>query len=116
MALSAALLDIGGDAMASAIKFAQFHTGAPGAAGTNNVIAGGRFAVVMESTNGNLNLVGPINGTGLTAGATVAYVSLWPTASAGTPYGDAQRTTGDTTVNASGEYTITSLSIPVSST
>jgi len=115
MALNAAALDIAGEAIAAAITHIQFHTAAPGAAGTSNVIAGGRFAVDIDSTNGNLSLAAPVSATGLTAGATVGYVSFWTASAAGTILGDAQRTSGDATVNTAGEYILNALSIPASS-
>jgi hypothetical protein len=115
MALNDAALDVGGEAIAAAITHVSFHSGAPGAAGTTNLIAGGRFAINLDSTNGDLALASAVNATGLTASATVAYLGLWSAATAGTYYGDVPRQSGDATVNASGEYTIDSLTIPASS-
>lgn len=116
MGLNAAALDIAGEAVAAAITHVSFHTGAPGAAGTTNVIAGGRFPIDVDSTNGNLSIAAPVNATGLTAAAAVGYVGFWTAITGGTYLGDAQRTTGDAAVNAAGEYTLNSLSIPASST
>lgn len=115
MALNAAALDVGGEAIATALAWAQFHSAAPGSAGTSNVIAGGRVAINMDSTDGNLSLAAPVTKTGLTAGATVSHVSFWSASAGGNHYGDAPRTTGDAAVNSSGEYTLDSISIPVSS-
>jgi len=115
MALNAAALDVAGEALATAITHVSLHTGDPGAAGTSNTIAGGRFAVSLDSTDGDLSLASAVNATGLTPAATVAYLGLWSASTSGTYYGSVPRTTGDANVNASGEYTINSLNIPASS-
>jgi hypothetical protein len=116
MALNDAALDVAGDALAAALVGISFHTADPGAAGTSAVIAGGRAAIVMASTNGDLALTAPVTKTGLTPGATVAFLGLWSTSTTGgTYYGSVPRTTGDATVNTNGEYTANTLVIPSSS-
>lgn len=114
MALNAAALDVGGEAIAAALTYVSLHTADPGGSGTSNVIAGGRFAINMDSTDGNLTLAAPVDASGLTAGATVAFLGFWNASTAGTYYGSVPRTTGDGAVNASGDYTIETISIPVS--
>ena len=116
MALNAAGLNVGGAAMATAYKFASLHTADPGAAGDQNVIAGGRFAIALTSASGNISLSAPVDATGLTPSAAVAFIGLWSAATGGTYYGSVPRTTGDAAVNASGEYTIQSVAIPGSPT
>lgn len=116
MALNAAALNVGGTAMAAALKFATLHTADPGVNGDQNVIAGGRFAVTMSAAaDGDLSLVTPVAASGLTPAATVAFIGLWSASAAGTYYGSAPRTSGDTAVNASGAYTIQSIDVPASS-
>lgn len=115
MALNAAALDIAGEAIAAAAIGASFHTADPGVAGTSNLIAGGRALIDLNSTDGNLTLAAPVNKSGLTAGAAVAFLGLWTTSTTGGTYlGSVPRTTGDSNVNASGEYTIDAISIPAS--
>lgn len=116
MPLNDAALDVAGEAIAAAITHVSFHTAEPGGAGATGLIAGGRFAINIDSTNGDLVLGAVVNATGLTPGASVAYVGFWSANAAGIYYGSAQRTTGDAAVNASGEYTLNSLSIPSSAT
>jgi hypothetical protein len=114
MALSDAALDVAGEAIAAAITHVQFHSADPGASGTANVIAGGRFAIDLNSTDGDLSLGATVAATGLTAGAAVWGWTFWSASAAGVYYGSVQRNSGDTNVNASGQYSITSISIPAS--
>lgn len=116
MALNDTALDVMGEALCSAITHIQLHSGAPGAAGTSNVISGGRMAVNLDSTDGDISLASAVNFTGMTPSATVANVSFWSASSGGTYYGFIPRTTGDATVNTSGEYTIATVSIPAAAT
>lgn len=117
MPLNDAALDIMGEAFVAVAVGASFHTADPGAAGTTAVIAGGRVAIDLDSTNGDIVLATPAAKTGLTPAATVAFIGLWTTSTTGGTYlGSVARTTGDSAVNAAGEYTIQSLSIPGSAT
>lgn len=107
MALNDAALVVGANAIDAAITHFQLHSGARGAAGTTNQI-GTRVAV-----NGTVDGDGDITWTstaftGLTANQAVAEVSYWSAATAGTYYGGATLT-GDTTANAAGAYTVTSV-------
>ena len=107
MALSDAALTAAANAVDTAITHMQLHSGAPGAAGTTNVV-GSRVAV-----NGSVDADGDITWTGiaftgLNANQAVAHVSYWTASTAGTFYGSAALT-GDTTANASGQYTVTTV-------
>lgn len=116
MALNDAALDVAGEAIAAAIVGVSFHTADPGIAGTTAVISGGRAAVDLNSTDGDISLGTPVTKTGLTALATVAFLGFWSTSTTGgTFYGSAPRTTGDAAVNADGEYTVESITIPAAS-
>jgi hypothetical protein len=100
-------LVVAANALDTAITHMQLHSGARGAAGTSNVI-GSRVAV-----NGTVDGDGDITWsnvafTGLGASQAVAEVSYWSASSGGTYYGGAALT-GDTTANAAGEYTVTSV-------
>lgn len=115
MALNDAALDVAGEAIAAAITHVSLHSGDPGGAGASNVIAGGRAAIDLNSTDGDLSLATAVLKTGLTASATVAFLGFWSASTGGVYYGSAPRTTGDSNVNAAGEYNISSISIPASS-
>jgi hypothetical protein len=112
VALNDAGLNVGGTAMATAYGFVSLHSGDPGVSGTSNVIAGGRFPIDIESTDGDLASTAAVAATGLTPLAEVAYLGLWSASTGGTFYGSAERISGDAAVNSAGEYTISSLTIP----
>lgn len=107
MTLSDAALTTGATAIKNAISHFQLHSGAPGAAGTTNVV-GSRVA-----SSGTVDADGDITWssiafTGLSANQPVAFVSYWSASTGGTFQGSAALT-GDTTANAAGEYTVTSI-------
>lgn len=107
MALSDAALTVGANAIKTAITHFQLHSGAPGGAGTSNVV-GTRVA-----NTGTVDADGDITWstiafTGLTANQAVSYVSYWSASTGGTFHGSAALT-GDATANAAGEYTVTSI-------
>lgn len=107
MALSDAALVVGANAIDAAVTHMGLHSGAPGAAGTSNVV-GTRVAV-----NGTVDGDGDISWTnvaftGLTANQGVTHVSYWSASTAGTFYGSAALT-GDATANSAGAYTVTTV-------
>ena len=107
MTLSDAALVVASNAVDTAITHFALHSGARGAAGTTNAI-GTRVAV-----NGTVDADGDITWTntaftGLPASGAVAEVSYWSASTGGTYYGGAT-ITGDTTANAAGEFTLTSV-------
>lgn len=107
MALTDAALVVGSNAIDAAITHFGLHSGAPGAAGTSNVV-GSRVAV-----NGTVDGDGDITWTntaftGLGANQGITHVSYWSASTAGTFYGSAALS-GDTAANAAGEYTVTSV-------
>ncbi len=101
MALNDAALVLAANAVDTAITHMQLHSGARGAAGTTNVTSAARVAV-----NGTVD--GDVAFTGVAASGAVAEVSYWSASSGGTYYGGAALS-GDTTANAAGEYTVTSV-------
>lgn len=116
MPLNDAALDIMAEALVAVTEGVSFHNGDPGPLGTANVIAGGRLAIDLESTNGDITLAAPATKSGLTPLEDVDYLGFWTTSITGGTYlGSSQRASGDAAVNAAGEYTINSLSIPGSS-
>ena len=107
MALNDAAVVVGANAIDAVIAFFQLHSGARGASGTTNQV-GTRVAV-----NGSVDADGDItwsnvNFTGLNANQAVAEVSYWSASTSGTYYGGTALS-GDTTANAAGEYTVTSV-------
>ena len=106
MALSDAALVVAANAVDGVISHAQLHSGARGAAGTTNQI--GTRVAVNGTVDGDGDLsYSNIAFTGLSASQAVAEVSFWSASSGGTYYGGGTLT-GDSTANASGEYTVTS--------
>ncbi len=109
MALFDSALVVAANAIDAVITHVQLHSGAPGAAGTSNVVSTARVAVNGSvDADGDLTIVG--SWTGLSAGQTVGGISYWGSAGTGTPptggtcYG-AGVPTGDLAANAAGEYT-----------
>lgn len=104
MALNAAGLQLAAVGIAAGITHVSLHNGTPGAAGTDNVISGGRFAVDLSASAGNVSLDNPVLASGLTPLATVAQIGFWSASTGGTYYGSCPRSSGDAAVNAAGEY------------
>ena len=107
MALSDAALVLAANAVDGAITHMQLHSSAPGAAGTTGAV-GTRVAV-----NGTVDADGDITWTnvaftGLPANQAVSHVSYWSALTSGTFYGSAALS-GDTSANAAGAYTVTSV-------
>jgi hypothetical protein len=107
VALNDAALVIAMNAVDTAITHMQLHSATPDAGYTTNQV-GARVAV-----NGTVDADGDIAWTtvafaGLPASTPVTHVSYWSAATAGTNYGGSA-TTGDTTANAAGSYTLSSV-------
>jgi len=113
MAMTDALLTVGATAIAADVKALQLHTTAPNASGVGGEL-GSRVAVTGASdADGDITWAGAW--TGLTPGATVWGVTYWTATSAGTYRGNNVRTTGDSTVNAAGEFNYTATETGVAS-
>jgi hypothetical protein len=111
--LSPAALIVGANAMRTAIKGAQMHTGDPGVGGAANkssaAMAVPAWAVVDAA--GGWDLAAPIAFTGGSANGPAQFVSLWSDASgSGIWYGNVQLT-GDLTFDSNGAYTVETLPI-----
>lgn len=108
MALTAASLITGATAIAGANTWFQLHSGAPGAAGTTNVV--GTRVTKTGSVNGTTGAItwSSIAFTGLSANQAVTYVSYWSASTAGT-YGGSSALTGDAAANAAGAYTVNTI-------
>lgn len=107
MALSDAALTVGATAIKNAITHMQLHSAAPGAAGTTAAVGTRVASTGAVDADGDITWTN-IAFTGLTANQPVAYVSYWSASTAGTFHGSAALS-GDTTANAAGEYTVTSI-------
>jgi len=110
MALNAAALDLmltGLD-----IDLITLHSGDPGVAGTDNVVAtiqAVTLAAAADNGDGARKraVTTQVDFTGLTPGATVANFGWWKNASPDEYRGYTARTSGDATVNAAGAYSVT---------
>lgn len=100
----------------AAITHIQFHTGAPGAAGTSNVAAGARIPVTWGAidSDGDFQNSADIAKTDGTANGACTHISYWTALTAGTCHG-AEPLTGDQTFNSAGAYTITTGGLVINS-
>ena len=110
MALNAAALDLmltGLD-----IDLITLHSGDPGVAGDQNVVAT-VTAVTLAAAGDNgdgqrkRSVSAQVDFTGLTPGASVVNFGWWKNAAPDEFRGYTARTSGDATVNAAGEYSVT---------
>lgn len=107
MALSDAALTVGATAIKNAITHFQLHSSAPGTAGTTAAVGSRVASTGAVDSDGDITWSN-IAFTGLTANQGVTHVSYWSASTAGTFHGSAALT-GDTSANAAGEYTVTSV-------
>lgn len=85
----------------------QLHDGDPGASGTANRVGGANgeeSANFAAASNGERALSANVDFTGLSANQTVTWFSVWEGA---TFLGKGQITSGDTSANAAGEFSLT---------
>ena|SRR5829696_4310635 len=115
MALAAATLVIAGTAVRDSVTHFQLHSAAPGAAGTTSPV--GTRVANTGAVNGTTGVItwSNIAFTALTANQGVTHVSYWSAITGGTFRGSVALT-GDTTANAAGEYTVTSVTETPSAT
>jgi hypothetical protein len=107
MALNDPALVVGATAIKNAITHIQLHSGAPGAAGTSNVVGTRVASTGTVDGDGDITWTN-VAFTGLAANQAVTHVSYWSASTAGTWYGSTALT-GDATANSAGEYTVTSI-------
>ena len=93
------------------INRVSLHSGAPGAAGTDNVV-GAAIVVTLDTptddgTGRKRAVAAAVEFTGLTPGASVTHFGWWKDGTPNVYRGFTTRDTGDATVNAAGEYTVT---------
>ena len=105
MGLSTAAMTAAADAVKTGFPFLAIHSGTDESVSTGETSAA-RVAAAWVNTNGDLTSTNK-NFTGA-AGAAAQRVGYWSASSGGT-FGGSQTLTGDTTFNAAGEYTVTSI-------
>lgn len=108
MAVNDAGLVIAATALSNAITHAQAHSGAPGAAGTTNVV-GSRVAVTGKSVDADGDITFTAAFTGLPANGPVPFITYWSASTAGTLYGQLANGSGDANANAAGALTFTAV-------
>lgn len=83
----------------------QLHSGDPGAAGTDNVVATTYVAATFNAASGGERaLSADIDFTGLSALQAITHVSVWK--NVGTVFHGSVAITGDQAANAAGAYTL----------
>ena len=112
MLLNNLAMIVAANAIRAAVLYAQIHSGDPGAAGTSNNHGVTRQAIswTAATSDGDFGLASALNFTGISAGGTCTWISVWSASSAGTWYGNFQLT-GDTVANASGEFSVTAINL-----
>jgi hypothetical protein len=86
----------------------QLHSGAPGAAGTDNVIATTLVAATFAAADGGeRDLSTDVDYTGLTPLQTITYVSFWSYNGGDPVFHGSSAITGDQAANAAGAFTLT---------
>lgn len=115
MALNDTALNIGANAMRTAITHLSLATANPEPTGTNQATSARVAAVWGTVATGDFSLSTPAAFTGGAANGPVTHVCYWSAATGGVFYGS-QALTGDTTFNSAGEYTVNTLTVNGSST
>lgn len=116
MALNTSAVQVGSAAIAADIDHMTTHTAQPDATGSNRTTAAAQ--VVAPTSTGGVITVPSTNFTGGAASGPCTHVGLWhgDPASGGTFRGWEAVTSGDTTFNAAGAITISSVTITGSAT
>ncbi len=112
MTLTDAALNAGADAIAGVISHVSLHSADPGGTGANELTGGGyaRQPVTWGSATGTVvSPTGTLSFSG-TASQGVTHVGFWTALSGGTWRGSAPLT-GDTALNAAGEYNVTDIDL-----
>jgi len=105
--LNDAALVAAANAVNAAITYMQLHSAAPNATYTTNAV-GSRVAVTgTVDADGDIAW-STINFTGLPASGPITHISYWSASTGGINYGG-QPLTGDLASNASGAYTVSSV-------
>ena len=114
MPLNNAGKSLAGNAIKTGATHVAIHTADPGTTGANPSSAARKPVTLTVDASGNVSCPS----TAFTGGASsgpATHVGLWSALTGGTFYGGFALT-GDTTFNTAGEYTLTSLTLTLSST
>jgi hypothetical protein len=89
----------------------RLHSGAPGAAGTDNALGAGLSVAAFDaSSSASRALSSNVTVTGLAANQSVTFFSVWT--NSGTVFrGSGAITAGDVTANAAGEFILTTATV-----
>lgn len=107
MAFDDATLKVGADAIAARITHISLHTTGAVTSSANESTAARKPVTWSVDADADLT-AGPLNFTGGAASGAVVRVGYWTALTGGT-YCGGQLLTGDSTFNAAGEYTVTSI-------
>ena len=109
MTLNDAALTTGATAIKNEVTHLQAHNGAPGAAGTANVVGTRAAAAGTVDADGDITWVA--NFTGLPSNGPVTHLSYWTAATNGATRGSVptNAATGDVAANFAGEFTGTAV-------
>jgi len=110
MAFTDAALIAGTNGITAAFPYVSLHSADPGTTGTNETTAS-RILPTWPAASGTGDAtVSTLNFTGGTASGACTYVGLWSAASGGT-FGGGFPLSGNQTFNASGQYTVNTLTV-----
>jgi hypothetical protein len=107
VALNDAALVVAANAINTSIGWIQAHSAAPNAAYTTNQIGTRVAATGTVDADGDITW-STVAFTGLPASGPVTHISYWSASTGGTNYGGSALT-GDLAANASGAYTVSSV-------
>lgn len=92
--------------------YLSLHTGDPGTTGTNAATSARQAIAWGSPSNGVVSITTAENFTGGAASGPCTHFGIWSAVSGGTFYGGGPLT-GDQTFNASGEYTVDSITLSI---
>lgn len=113
MALNDQILNIGANAMRTAMAWVSLHSQIPDLSGSDETTAARRPSAWAAPTNGDLSSAS-INFTGGAPNGHIEALGFWSSDVVGSFYGFYQLT-GDEIFNASGQYTVTAFTLVGSS-
>jgi hypothetical protein len=114
MALNDTVLNIGANAMRSAMQYVSLHSAVPNGAGNGESTAARMPSAWAAPSGGDLTSAS-INFSGGAANGPVKAVGFWSMGSGGTFYGYYPIGSGDQVFNGSGQYTLGAFTLAGSS-
>jgi hypothetical protein len=110
MALNDQILNVGANAMRSAMAWVSLHSAMPSIAGSNETLAPRRPSAWAAPQTGDL-VSASINFTGGASNGPIKAVGFWDSENGGTFWGYYGIATGDDVFNASGQYTLAAFTL-----